>query len=68
MGKLRETLAHPDLGIVVEAAVAREPELALARTVLAHRHRDYAKAIEQLVSVQHTIRRIGGNHVQRDLF
>jgi tetratricopeptide (TPR) repeat protein len=54
--------------IETEAAVAREPGLMLARAVLAHRRADYAKVVEELLPVRHTIRRIGGNHAQRDLF
>jgi tetratricopeptide (TPR) repeat protein len=50
-----------------EAAVAREPGLALARAVLAHRRRDYARVVEELVPVRDTIHRIGGSHAQRDL-
>jgi len=50
-----------------EAAVAREPGLALARAVLAHRHRDYARVVEELLPVRDTIHRIGGSHAQRDL-
>jgi tetratricopeptide (TPR) repeat protein len=51
-----------------EAAVAGEPGLALAQGLLAHRRGDYARAIEALHPVRHTIRRIGGSHAQRDLF
>ena len=51
-----------------EAAVAGEPGLALAQGLLAHRRGDYARAIEELLPVRHTIRRIGGSHAQRDLF
>jgi tetratricopeptide (TPR) repeat protein len=51
-----------------EATVAGEPGLALAQGLLAHRRGDYARAIEELLPVRHTIRRIGGSHAQRDLF
>ena len=51
-----------------EAAVAGEPGLALVQGLLAHRRGDYARAIEDLLPVRHTIRRIGGSHAQRDLF
>jgi tetratricopeptide (TPR) repeat protein len=51
-----------------EAAVVGEPGLALVQGVLAHRRGDYAKAIEELLPVRDTIRRIGGSHAQRDLF
>jgi hypothetical protein len=54
--------------IETEAAVAREPGLALARAVLAHRRGDYARVGEELLPVRDTIRRIGGSHAQRDLF
>jgi len=51
-----------------EAAVTREPGLALARAVVAHRRKDYAAVVEELLPVRDTIRRIGGSHAQRDLF
>jgi tetratricopeptide (TPR) repeat protein len=51
-----------------EAAVAREPGLALARAVLAHRRGNNATVVEELLPVRDTIRRIGGSHAQRDLF
>ena len=51
-----------------EAAVAREPGLALARAVVAHRRGKHADAVEQLLSVREEIWRIGGSHAQRDLF
>jgi tetratricopeptide (TPR) repeat protein len=55
-------------GCETEAAVAGEPGLALVQGLLAHRRGDYARAIEALHPVRHTIRRIGGSHAQRDLF
>jgi predicted Zn-dependent protease len=51
-----------------EAAVARESEPALAQAVLAHRRGDYQSAIDQLLAVRDTIRRIGGSLPQRHLF
>ena len=51
-----------------EAAVAGEPGFGLVQGLLAHRRKDYARAIEALLPVRHTIRRIGGSHAQRDLF
>ncbi len=51
-----------------EATAAREPGLALARAVLAHRCGDYARVVEELLPVRDMIRRIGGSHAQRDLF
>ena len=54
--------------VETEAAVAREPGLPLARAVLAHRRRDYARVVEELLPVRDAIRRIGGSHAQRDLF
>jgi tetratricopeptide (TPR) repeat protein len=51
-----------------EAAVTREPGLALAQAVLAHRRGDYQCALDQLLAVRDTIHQIGGSHAQRDLF
>ena len=54
--------------VETQAAVTREPGLALARAVLAHRRTDYTTVVEELLPVRDTIRRIGGSHAQRDLF
>ncbi|HVH77072.1 MAG TPA: tetratricopeptide repeat protein [Stellaceae bacterium] len=51
-----------------EAAVAREPGLALARAAVAHRRGDWAGALEGLLPVRERVCRIGGSHAQRDLF
>jgi tetratricopeptide (TPR) repeat protein len=51
-----------------EAAVAREPGLALARAVLAHRRGDFDTVADALAAERAVIRRIGGSHAQRDLF
>ncbi|HEV2303287.1 MAG TPA: tetratricopeptide repeat protein [Stellaceae bacterium] len=51
-----------------EAAVAREPGLALARAAVAHRRGDWAGAFEALLPVRERVWRIGGSHAQRDLF
>lgn len=51
-----------------EAAVARDPGLALADAVVAHRRGDFAEAADALASVHERIHRIGGSHAQRDLF
>jgi hypothetical protein len=51
-----------------EAAVARDPGLALARAVLAHRAGDLEDAVTDLAGARDRICRIGGSHAQRDLF
>ena len=51
-----------------QAAVAREPGLALVRAVLAHRGGDYGGACDELLAVRPAIRQLGGSHAQRDLF
>jgi tetratricopeptide (TPR) repeat protein len=69
VARMLESLEHyaADSG-ESEAAVAREPGLALARAVVAHRRGDYAAAMKGLLSVRGEIWRIGGSHAQRDLF
>ena len=51
-----------------QAAVAREPGLALVCALLAHRSGDYGGACDALMAVRPAIRRLGGSHAQRDLF
>jgi len=51
-----------------QAAVAREPGLALVRAVIAHRSGDYGGAVDELLAIRHAIQRLGGSHAQRDLF
>jgi hypothetical protein len=51
-----------------EAAVARDPGLALARAVMACRRGDDGGGMRELMAVRDRIWRIGGSHAQRDLF
>jgi tetratricopeptide (TPR) repeat protein len=51
-----------------EAEVMADVGLPLARAVVAHRRREYATVVDQLLPVRRRIRRIGASHAQRDLF
>jgi tetratricopeptide (TPR) repeat protein len=51
-----------------ESSVMGEIGLTIGDAVLAHRHRDYARATELLLPQRGALHRIGGSHAQRDLF
>ena len=51
-----------------QAAIMREVGMALADAALAHRRRDYGRALDLLLPVRDKVREIGGSHAQRDLF
>jgi tetratricopeptide (TPR) repeat protein len=51
-----------------QAVVAREPALALARALLAHRRGGHESVVSELSPVRGAVQRIGGSHAQRDLF
>ncbi len=51
-----------------QAAIARQPGLALAQALLAHRRGDHDHALRELLSARDIVWRIGGSHAQRDLF
>lgn len=55
-------------GRETQAVVMGEVGLALGEAALAHRQRDFARALDLLLPVRRAIRRIGGSHAQRDLF
>lgn len=51
-----------------QAGVMAEVGLALGEAAHAHRHGDFARALELLLPVRDAIQHIGGSHAQRDLF
>ena len=51
-----------------QAAVMAEVGLALGEAARAHRHGDFARALDLLLPVRNAIQHIGGSHAQRDLF
>ncbi len=51
-----------------QAEVMREVGLALAAGAVAHRRREWSRAVELLLPIRQAIVRIGGSHAQRDLF
>jgi tetratricopeptide (TPR) repeat protein len=51
-----------------ESTVMRDVGLTLGDAALAHRHGDYARAIDLLRPLREGFHRIGGSHAQRDLF
>jgi tetratricopeptide (TPR) repeat protein len=51
-----------------ESEVMAEVGLDLIRAAVAHRRRDYGRAVDLLLPVRERVRLIGGSHAQRDLF
>jgi tetratricopeptide (TPR) repeat protein len=63
----RSSAAFAQTG-ATQARVMAEAGLALGDAALAHRRGDYGRAVDLLLPVRGSIRRIGGSHAQRDFF
>jgi tetratricopeptide (TPR) repeat protein len=51
-----------------QAQVMRQVGFPIAQAIVAHRNRNYSRAVDLLLPVKDSICRIGGSHAQRDLF